>query len=165
MCRSFWEESPNQNRDKQIEEDVTAALSTDLEAKWYVVTPGIPEEFLKLLNPDGTILVQWDGAVACEKDDQKLLILIEAKHFLRKEQVTDMAIRMQRTEAVMTSPLRQSGTRRYRQQCGVWGVFADFELRAAIGGPVVSNELKRSALGKGYYCVCKREHDPYVVYS
>ncbi len=87
---------------------MTAALSTHLEGKGYVVTLGIPDDFLRLLNPDGTILVQWDGAVACEKDDQKILILVEAKHFLRKEQVTDMAIRMQRTEDFMTNPLSQS---------------------------------------------------------
>ena len=40
------------------------------------MTPGIPDNFLRLLNPNGTILVPWDGAVACEKDDRKMLVLI-----------------------------------------------------------------------------------------
>jgi len=56
------------------------------------VTPSIPGNSLELLNPDGKMLVQRD---ACEKNDRKMLIPIEAKQFLRKEQATDMALSMQ----------------------------------------------------------------------
>lgn len=155
----------NSNRDHQIEEEVRATIESHLEGEGYDIVGSIPQEFLKVKRPDWTDLVEWDGAIVCEKGDEKILVLVEAKHYLCESHVEDMPTRLERTATYLSElsqhahPAKTKHEYKFRQQCVNWGVCAGCRLKGAVGGPVVTKDLKQAVLDKGYLCVCKAEED------
>ena len=78
------------NKGEQIQEEITDALASSLGEHGFINVFEVDiERFRTILDPNGNKQVEWDGMVACEKGELRLLVLVKARSYLGQEQMQD----------------------------------------------------------------------------
>ncbi len=148
----------NINRNRQIEEDVSSALKTSLQSSGYSDFSEMPPTYRRVKRSDGSAEVEWDGVIACSRNGENVLFLIEAKHFLQSDHVQSMRKRLNKTRSFVESisapgQSMMGKPNKYKSQCAQWGLYRHFKMQGVIGGPCILDSLKQDAIREGYLCV------------
>ena len=150
---------------EQGEKDVTAAVSAALLYRGFIEFDEIPDVFRRLVDQQGNILVEWDGMVACEIADVRLLVLVEAKSYLVPAHLEDieLAARIKVTrnllDAIPESEEPLEGHRQYKRLCRYLQEegFLGRSLVLAVGSPSMPSNLADDLLAS--HCIVARFQD------
>ena len=158
------------NLDTQIEQDVTAAVKHELQQQGFTDFAEVPGNFCKFYNQQGIKLVEWDGIFACNSAELKLLVLVEAKSFLRQEHLTDkeVAQRIKTTKDFLSGvqaheqPPQGSHKEHQRLHQFLRNGFLSRKLVLAVGAPALPFNLEDAALA-GHCIVARLRASDYAV--
>ena len=156
-----------------IQEEVTAAvLSAVSEHGFNEFSEVDIERFRKILDDRGEKEVEWDGIVACERGELRLLVLVEAKSYLKEEHLKDTKAykRVMRTKAFLDRIANadrheppQDAHGRFKQQWRFYqDVYINRKLVLAIGSPSMVAGLADKAL-RDHCIVARTEVEGYEV--
>ena len=147
------------NRNKQIEEEVEEAV------RLYCKNLGCTDEddvqvYDKNLHlvkgKNKQKLFEWDGLVTAKIDNDNILFLIEAKHYVTEDHVANMAERLAITRQFIQEAAKEdlsTCTPRYAYQAGAFAGFKGHVIRGVVGGASVTEAMSEEILRLGYYLV------------
>jgi hypothetical protein len=165
------------NQCRLYENTISCALQLYLEKNGFTIIKSITEKDERIIPSMGssfTIGVEWDGVLYCEKEDEVILFLIEAKSFLPLDGdcITTMPKRIERTIEFIRlcqegelppTELKEKRKAHVTFQCDSWRRFYGCSVKGVVGTPVMKSTESFKIIKEECYILVSLKDDMYVV--
>ena len=150
-------------QDELVKEEVNDAVHDELSELKFSSFDRANPDFRKILRADGKLLVEWDGMLACDRGDLKVLVLV--KTFLKsdmvegRESLPNIKRAISHTAAYLQAVAdgrqpQSDQSPAYLRQCSYFRVgFPNRHLVAAVGLKGWTPKMRELAVMHGIVCV------------